>query len=362
MSHQTSPQSVASSQSTPAYAAASSTSPLAPFTISRRAPGPRDIAIEILFCGVCHSDLHTARGEWAGISFPVVPGHEIVGRVAAIGGEVTRHKIGETVAVGCMVDSCHDCSSCQEGLEQYCENIPTFTYNSPDKNQPGSMTLGGYSKRITVDERFVVKVPANLDPAASAPLLCAGITTWSPLRHWRVTKGDRVGIVGLGGLGHMGVKLAAALGAYTVVFTTSAEKHHDARPLGAAEVVNSRDATEMRRVAGSLNFIINTIAAPHKLDDYVALLKRDGTMCLVGAPASPHPSPSIWGLITGRRAIAGSVIGGIHETQEMLNFCGEHNITSDIELIKMDYIETAYERMLKGDVRYRFVIDMATLA
>lgn len=345
-----------------AYAAQSATSPLAKATIERRDPGPRDVQIELQYCGVCHSDLHTARAEWPGVTFPVVPGHEMVGRVIAVGRDVRKFRADDIAAVGCMVDSCRTCSSCKDGEEQYCDKGCTFSYNSPDKHFPGRMTYGGYSKQIVVDEDFVLKVPKNLDKAAAAPLLCAGITTWSPLRHWKVGKGQKVGIVGLGGLGHMGVKFAHAMGAKTVLFTTSPGKVADGRRLGADDVVISKDADQMARHAGSFDFILNTVAASHNLDDYTALLKRDGTMCLVGAPSTPHPSPGVFPLIFRRRSIAGSLIGGIAETQEMLDFCGKHNIVSDIEMIRMDQINEAYERMLKSDVKYRFVIDLSTLA
>jgi alcohol dehydrogenase (NADP+) len=345
---------------TPAFAAQAATSPLASFAIDRRDTGPTDIQFEILFCGVCHSDLHTARGEWPGVVFPVVPGHEIVGRVTAVGKDVKSFKPGDLAAVGCLVDSCRTCSQCKSGLEQFC-NGGVFTYNSPDKHFPGKMTYGGYSKNITVDQRFVLHVPKNLDLAATAPLLCAGITTYSPLRHWKVGKGSKVGIVGLGGLGHMGVKFSHAFGAQTVLFTTSANKIEDGKRLGANDVVISKNQAEMDKHAGSFDFILNTVAASHNLDAFTALLKVDGTLCLVGAPAEPHPSPNVMNLIFRRRGIAGSLIGGIPETQEMLDFCGQHNIVSDIEMIPIQQINQAYERMLKSDVKYRFVIDMASL-
>ncbi|WP_031495494.1 NAD(P)-dependent alcohol dehydrogenase [Bryobacter aggregatus] len=345
-----------------AFAAHSTTSPLVPFALDRREPGPRDVQIEILYCGVCHSDLHTVRDEWGGTVFPVVPGHEIVGKVTAVGSQVKKFKAGALAGVGCMVDSCRTCASCQEGLEQYCDVGGTiFTYNAPDKHS-GGVTYGGYSNRIVVDEDFVLHISSKLDLAATAPLLCAGITTYSPLRHWKVGKGSKVGIVGLGGLGHMGVKFAHAFGAHTVLFTTSASKVADGKRLGADEVVISKDEAQMKQHLGSFDFILNTVAAPHNLDAFLTLLKRDGTMCLVGAPDSPHPSPQVFNLIFRRRALAGSLIGGIPETQEMLDFCAEHNITSDIELIPIQKINEAYERMLKSDVKYRFVIDIATLA
>lgn len=344
-----------------AYAATSAEGPLAPFSLERRQPGPADVHLEILFCGVCHSDLHTVRSEWAGTVYPVVPGHEIVGRVVAVGSDVTRFKAGDMAAVGCLVDSCRECASCADNLEQYCEKGMVLTYNSPDAHIPGAMTYGGYSTHIVVDQHFVLRVPASLDPAATAPLLCAGITTYSPLRHWHAGPGKKVGIVGLGGLGHMGVKLAHAMGAHTVLFTTSPAKAEDARRLGADDVVVSKDPEQMARHVGSFDFILNTVAAPHDLDAFIVLLKRDATMCLVGAPATPHPSPAVFNLVFKRRAIAGSLIGGLAETQEMLDFCAKHGIVSDIEIIRMDQINDAYERMLRSDVRYRFVIDMASL-
>jgi len=341
------------------YAAVDPKTPLAPFNFERREPGPTDVQIEILFCGICHSDLHQARDEWAGTTYPVVPGHEIVGRVVKVGSDVKSFKVGELAGVGCMVDSCGVCPDCQDHQEQFC-NHTIFTYNSPDKHT-GKMTYGGYSNLIVVDQRFVLHISEKLDLAATAPLLCAGITTYSPLRHWKVKKGDKVGVVGLGGLGHMAVKFARAFGAHVVLFTTSASKVEDAKRVGAHEVVISKNPEEMAQHALSFDFILNTVAAPHDLDQYMALLKRDGSMCLVGVPDSPHPSPNIANLIFKRRSLAGSLIGGIKETQEMLDFCAEHNITSDVEVIKMDYVNDAFERMLKSDVRYRFVIDMATI-
>jgi len=342
------------------YAAYSATTPLAPFSFERRDPGPKDVRIEILYCGVCHSDLHTVRSEWGAAVYPLVPGHEIVGRVVEVGGEVSRFKEGDLAAVGCMVGCCRHCTSCKEGLEQYCENGLTGTYGGVEK-ETGNPTRGGYSERIVVDEHFVLQLSDKLDPAAAAPLLCAGITTWSPLRHWKVDRGQKVGVVGLGGLGHMGVKLAHALGAHVVLFTTSPGKAEDARRLGADEVVISKNPEEMARHAGSLHFILNTVAAPHNLDTFLVLLRRDGAMVLVGAPGEPHPSPTVFNLIGGRRSLAGSLIGGIAETQEMLDFCAERGIASDIELIPIQRINEAYERMLKSDVKYRFVIDMASL-
>lgn len=345
----------------PAFAAQTATSPLSPWQIDRREPGAHDVQIEVLYCGVCHSDLHMARGQWPLAVFPVVPGHEIVGRVVKVGPAVTKFKVGDLAAVGCMVDSCRECSSCSAGLEQYCEKGAVWTYNSPDPHFPGRMTYGGYSTMIVVEERFVLRLPGNLSPAGAAPLLCAGITTYSPLRHWGAGKGKKVGIVGLGGLGHMGVKLAHAMGAHTVLFTTSPGKVEDGRRLGADEVVISRDESQMRKHAGSFDFILNTVSASHNLDAFTALLRRDGTLCLVGAPEHPHPSPAIFPLIFGRRSIAGSLIGGIPETQEMLDFCGRHGIVSDVEIIPMQAINEAYERMLRSDVKYRFVIDLASL-
>lgn len=342
------------------YAATSAEAPLGPFSFERRDPTPRDVRIDILFCGVCHSDLHTARGEWGGTVYPVVPGHEIVGRVAEVGDDVSAFRVGDLVGVGCMVDSCQHCASCAEGLEQYCEKGMTGTYNSPDAHT-GGVTYGGYSKSIVVDEKFVLRVSNKLDPAAVAPLLCAGITTWSPLRHWKVGPGHRVGVVGLGGLGHMAIKLAHALGAHVVLFTRSENKRADALKLGADEVVISKDTDAMAARANSLDFIINTVAVPHNLDEFLVLLKRDGVMTLVGAPPEPHPSPAVFNLIMQRRSLAGSLIGGVRETQEMLDFCAEHGIVSEIEIIPIDQIDTAYERMLASDVKYRFVIDMASL-
>lgn len=351
---------------TRAYAALSSTSPLAPHTIERREPGPNDVAIDILFCGVCHSDLHTARGEWPGIMYPCVPGHEIVGRVAAVGSQVKNFKAGALVGVGCMVDSCRECASCKLDLEQYCLSDTGFTgtYNGFAKGGDNNVnTHGGYSSHIVVDQHFVLSVTHDESQlGAVAPLLCAGITTWSPLRHWKAGPGKKVGVVGIGGLGHMGVKLAHALGAHVVAFTTSPSKREAALALGADEVVVSKNEDEMAAHAGSFDFILNTVAASHDLDVFMTLLKIDGTMTVVGVPEHPHPSPSVGNLIMGRRALAGSVIGGIAETQEMLDFCAQHGITSDIEMIAMDEINGAYERMLKSDVKYRFVIDMATMA
>ncbi len=344
-----------------AYGAHAGDQPLEAMEITRRAPGAHDVQIEIAFCGVCHSDLHQVRSEWAGTLYPCVPGHEIVGRVSAVGAHVKGFKAGDLVGVGCIVDSCQHCEDCDAGLENYCDAM-VGTYNSPTADAPGH-TLGGYSQRIVAHERYVLRIRhPEAQLAAVAPLLCAGITTWSPLRHWKVGPGQKVGVVGIGGLGHMGVKLAHALGAHVVAFTTSESKRAAALALGADEVVVSRDEDEMKARRRSLDFILNTVAAPHDLNAFLALLKRDGTMALVGAPASPHPSPQVFQLIMKRRKLAGSLIGGIPETQEMLDFCAEHGIVADIELIRAEEINAAYERMLKGDVKYRFVIDSASLA
>jgi uncharacterized zinc-type alcohol dehydrogenase-like protein len=344
-----------------AYGAYAADRPLEAIDIQRREPGPRDVEIEIAFCGVCHSDLHTVRSEWGGTLYPCVPGHEIVGHVRRVGGEVSGFAPGDTVGVGCLVDSCQRCPSCSEGLEQYCENGFVGTYNSATPDPPGH-TLGGYSQRIVVDEKFVLAIRHPEEQlAAVAPLLCAGITTWSPLRHWQAGPGKKVGIVGIGGLGHMGVKLAHALGARTVAFTTSQSKRQDALNLGADEVVVSRDSEEMSKHEGSFDFILNTVAASHDLDAFTRLLKRDGTLCLVGVPEHPHPSPSVANLIFRRRAVAGSLIGGIAETQELLDFCADKGIVSDIEMIPIQQIDEAYERMLRSDVKYRFVIDNRSL-
>ena len=343
-----------------AYGAISPTDQLKPLDIERRAVGEDDVKIDILYCGVCHSDIHTVKNDWKGSSYPVVPGHEIIGRVSSVGAGVKNYKEGDLVGVGCLVDSCHTCPSCEKDLEQFCENGATFTYNSPDKHIEGKQTYGGYSTSVVVDKQFVLKVPENIDAAAAAPLLCAGITTWSPLRHWNVKKGDKVGIIGLGGLGHMGVKFANALGAHVVMITTSPEKGNDAKKLGAHEVLISKNAGEMEAHQGSFDFILNTIPVGHKMDPYIGLLKIDATMVLVGA-VEPMDSFHGGGIIMGRKSVAGSLIGGIKETQEMLDFCGEHNIVSDIELINMQDINTAYDRVIASDVKYRFVIDMASL-
>ena len=344
---------------TKSFAAQSATAPLGPFTITRREPLARDVEIDILFCGVCHSDIHFARNEWGFSSYPMVPGHEILGRVKRVGKDVTKFKAGDLAAVGCLVDSCRTCSSCKSGLEQFCLGGPVFTYNGADKHS-GGMTFGGYSESVVTDEAFALKVPANLDPARAAPLLCAGITTYSPLRKWGAGKGKKVGIVGLGGLGHMGVKFARAFGAHTVLFTTSEGKVADGKRLGADEVVISKNADQMSKHAGSFDMILDTVSADHDVNAYLALLKLDATLVMVGAPPNPQPI-SVFSLLMPRRQLAGSLIGGIAETQEMLDFCGKHNVVCDIELIRMQQINEAYERMLRSDVKYRFVIDMASL-
>ena len=345
-----------------AYAATGATSPLAPFSFARRSPRPQDVQIEILYCGACHSDLHQVRNEWQSVMptvYPCVPGHEIVGRVVRVGSTVKKFKEGDIAAVGCLVDSCRVCDNCRAGYEQYCQNGFTLTYNGEDKIL-GGVTYGGYSDSIVVDEAYVLRVSNKLDPAGTAPLLCAGITTYSPLRHWKAGKGKKVGIVGLGGLGHMGVKFAHAFGAHVVLFTTSPNKAPDGRRLGADEIVILKDAAEMQKHAGSFDFILDAVSAEHDLNAYLQLLKLDGTLTLVGAP----PKPALiyaFNLLFGRRSLSGSAIGGLPETQEMLDFCAEHGITSDIELIPIQQINQAYDRLLRGDVKYRFVIDMASL-
>ena len=344
-----------------AYSAASEKSPLASTIIPRRDPTERDVQIEILFCGICHSDLHSVRNEWSEFmptNYPIVPGHEIVGRVTKVGSAVTKYKPGDLAAVGCMVDSDRTCPQCKAGLEQFCPNM-ILTFNSPDKHL-GGVTYGGYSESIVVDEHFVLRVPSNLNPAAAAPLLCAGITTYSPMHYWGVTKGKKVGVVGLGGLGHMAVKFAHALGAHVVVFTTSPGKKEDARRLGADDVVVSRNADEMQKHAGSFDFILDAVSADHDINAYINLLGRDGNLTLVGAPAEPL-DVTAFSLIMRRRSLSGSAIGGIAETQEMLDFCGENNITADVEVIPIQKVNEAYERLLKSDVKYRFAIDMASL-
>jgi len=346
---------------TKAYSAASATSPLASATIPRRDPTERDVQIEILFCGICHSDLHQVRNEWSSLmptAYPIVPGHEIVGRVTKVGSAVTKFKPGDLAAVGCLVDSDRTCPECRAGLEQFCPNM-TLTFNSPDKHL-GGVTYGGYSASIVVDDRFVLRVPSNLDLAGTAPLLCAGITTYSPMRRWGVTKGKKVGVVGLGGLGHMGVKFAHALDAHVVVFTTSPRKKEDALRLGADDVVVSRNADEMQKHAGSFDFILDAVSANHDINAYINLLRRDGTITIVGAPEKPH-AVSAFGLLMGRRNLSGSLIGGIPETQEMLDFCGAYDITADVEVIPIQKVNEAYERLPKADVKYRFSIDMASL-
>ena len=344
-----------------AYSAASATSPLASTTIPRRGPTEHDVQMEILFCGICHSDLHQVRNEWSGFMptvYPIVPGHEIVGRVTKVGSEVNKYKPGDLAAVGCLVDSDRTCPQCKAGLEQFCPSL-VLTYNGPDKYL-GGVTYGGYSNSIVVDEHFVLSVPGNLELAGAGPLLCAGITTYSPMRHWGVSKGKKVGVVGLGGLGHMAVKFAHAFGAHTVVFTTSPNKKDDALRLGADEVVVSRNADEMKKHAGSFDFILDAVAADHDINAYINLLGRDGNLTLVGAPEKPL-AVAAFGLIMGRHSLSGSPIGGIAETQEMLDFCGEHNITADVEVIPIQKVNEAYERLLKSDVKYRFSIDMASL-
>jgi uncharacterized zinc-type alcohol dehydrogenase-like protein len=342
-----------------AFGTQAAEAPLQELNIKRRNPTAHDVEIEILYCGVCHSDLHTARNEWHGTTYPCVPGHEIVGRIVTVGDHVSKFKTGDLAAVGCMVDSCRECEYCKEGLEQYCEQGNTGTYNSPDKYL-GTQTYGGYSERIVVDESFVLSIPENLDPAATAPLLCAGITTYSPLKHWNVGPGKKVGIVGLGGLGHMGVKLAKAMGAEVIVFTTSPSKVEDAKRLGADDTVLSKDPEQMKRYAGKLHFVLDAVSAQHDINLYLNQLRVDGSLALVGAPELPLPVAA-FSLIPARRCFAGSMIGGIPETQEMLDFCGKHNIVSDIEMINIQQINEAYERLLKGDVKYRFVIDMASI-
>lgn len=344
-----------------AYSAVSETAALAPTTIPRRDPAEHDVQIEILFCGICHSDLHAARNEWSEFSptvYPLVPGHEIIGRVTKVGSAVTKFKTGDLAAVGCMVDSDRTCNACKDGLEQFCPNV-ILTYNSPDTHLE-SVTYGGYSESIVVDENFVLRVPSNLDPASAAPLLCAGITTYSPLRHWGVGKGKKVGVVGIGGLGHVAVKIAHALGAHVVAFTTSPDKKDDALRLGADEIIVSRHANEMEKHAGSFDFILDTVSAAHDINAYLTLLARDGTITLVGAPPKPL-AVAAFALISGRHSLSGSMIGGIRETQEMLDFCGEHNITADVEVIPIQKVNEAYERLLKSDVKYRFSIDMSSL-
>jgi uncharacterized zinc-type alcohol dehydrogenase-like protein len=344
---------------TKAYAAMSATAPIEPWTLERRDPKPHDVQIEILYCGVCHSDLHTARNEWSGTVYPCVPGHEIVGRITAVGDHVKRFKAGELAAVGCLVDSCRVCNNCKQGLEQYCENGMVLTYNGQEKDGSGN-TYGGYSKQIVVHEDFVLNISDKFPLEGIAPLLCAGITTYSPLRHWKVGKGDKVGVVGLGGLGHMGVKLAVSFGAEVTMLSHSASKEKDAKKLGAHKFVLTSDTEQVKSVTNYFDFILDTVSADHDYNLYLNLLKTNGKMVCVGAPPSPA-QVSAFNLIMNRRTLAGSLIGGIPETQEMLDYCAEHSIVSDVEVINIKDINEAYERMLKGDVRYRFVIDMATL-
>ena len=344
-----------------AYAATSSTSGLSATSIDRREPGPEDVEISIDFCGLCHSDVHATRGEWGGTTYPLVPGHEIVGRVSRVGSAVTRFSAGDTVGVGCMVDSCRECDSCLEGLEQYCENGMTGTYGAVDKRHDGGITQGGYASSIVVDQHYVLRVPANLDPAAVAPLLCAGITTYSPLRYLDIEEGDAVGVVGLGGLGHMAVKLAKAMGTHVTVFTTSAGKAEDAHALGADAVVVSSSEDQMAGARQTLNAIIDTVAAKHDINDYLRTLKRDGALIQLGLPPEDLPPINPGMLIRKRLAYGGSLIGGIEETQEMLDFCAEHDVVSSIEIVSADQLNDAYERMVAGDVKYRFVLDASTI-
>jgi len=344
---------------TKAYAAQSATTPLAESTIERRAPKPNDVQIDILFCGVCHSDLHTVRNEWGGTKYPVVPGHEIVGRVSAVGDKVTKFKVGDLAGIGCMVDSCRECDNCKEGLEQYCTTGMVGTYNGNERDGSG-ITYGGYSKQIVANEDFVLHISDKQPLEGIAPLLCAGITTYSPLRHWKVGKGDKVGVVGLGGLGHMGVKLAASMGAEVTMLSHSPSKEADAKRLGAHKFVLTSDEKQTKAVANYFDFILNTVSADHDYNLYLGMLKTNGVMVCVGAPPTPAQIPA-FNLIGGRRSVAGSLIGGLPETQEMLDYCAEHNIVSDVEVIKISEINEAYERMLKGDVKYRFVIDMESL-
>jgi uncharacterized zinc-type alcohol dehydrogenase-like protein len=343
-----------------AYGNDGAEAPLDQLNINRRKPTPHDVEIDILFCGVCHSDLHTARSEWGPTMYPCVPGHEIVGKVKSVGGHVTKFKVGDVVGIGCIVDSCRECEYCKEHLEQYCEPGMTGTYNSPDKYLQDTPTFGGYSESIVVDENYVLRIPENLDLAATAPLLCAGITTYSPLQHWQVGPGKKVGIVGIGGLGHMGIKIAKAMGAHVVAFTTSESKFAEAKRLGADEVVLSKDPEQMAAFRGKLHFVLDAVSAEHDVNAYLSLLRVDGSLALVGAPEHPLPVAA-FSLIMGRKSFAGSAIGGIQETQEMLDFCGKHNITADIEMIDIQNINEAYDRLLKGDVKYRFVIDMTSL-
>ena len=353
------PRSEGGTLKTAAYAAVSAQAPLAPFTIERRAPGPQDVLIDVLFCGVCHSDIHQARGEWGNSTFPMVPGHEIVGKAVEVGAQVTKVKAGDLVGVGCMVDSCRACTTCSRGMEQFCEKGAALTYNSTEMDRK-TKTQGGYSTQMVVADYFVLKIPAGLDPAGAAPLLCAGITTYSPLRQWKVKKGDKVGVVGLGGLGHMGVKLAAAMGAEVTMLSTSSAKEADARRLGAHAFGLTKDPATFKRLAGQFDLLLDTVSAPHDLNQYMALLRPLGTMVIVGVPTEPA-SVAAFSLIWGNKRLAGSAIGGIPETQEMLDFCGANRIVSDVEIIPIQKINEAYERTIKADVRYRFVIDIASL-
>lgn len=348
-------------QSIRGYAAQSATTPLAPHQFERRDARPDDVVIDILYCGVCHSDIHQARNEWGNAKYPMVPGHEIIGRVASVGDKVTKFKVGDMVGVGCMVDSCQQCDACEKGLEQYCQQGATFTYNGTDRHDK-LPTFGGYSERIISSDKFVLRIPDGLDPKAAAPLLCAGITTWSPLRHWKIGKGHKVAVVGLGGLGHMGLKFAKAMGADVTLFTRSPGKEQEARRLGADHVVLSTDEAQMKAVANHFDFILDTVPHPHDLNPYVATLKLDGVQVLVGLVEPIEPPMHAGGLIFGRRSVAGSLIGGIPETQEMLDFCAKHGIASDVEMINIQDINEAYARMLKSDVRYRFVIDLKSLS
>jgi uncharacterized zinc-type alcohol dehydrogenase-like protein len=343
----------------PAYAAPSAKAPLGPFTVERREPGPHDVVIDVLFCGICHSDIHQARDEWGGAIFPMVPGHEIVGRVASAGAQVTRFKAGDLVGVGCMVDSCRECEPCKADLEQFCQKACAWTYNGTEMDRK-TPTYGGYSTRVVVDERFTLKVPENLDPAGAAPLLCAGITTYSPLRQWGCKAGDKVGVVGLGGLGHMAVKLASSMGAEVTMLSTSRAKEADAKRLGARDFALTSEKETFARLAGRFDLIINTISAPHDYNSYMGMVRPMGAMVLLGVPPEPAPVHAM-SLIFGNKRLAGSLIGGIAQTQEMLDYCGKHNIVSDVEIIPVQKINEAYERMLRADVRYRFVIDVASL-
>ena len=342
-----------------AYSAASATSPLAPTTIPRREPTDRDVQIEILFCGICHSDLHAAKNDWGGSNYPLVPGHEIVGKVTKVGESVTKFKVGDAAGIGCIVDSCRKCEYCREGLEQYCVPGNTIVFGSPDKHL-GGQTIGGYAETIVADENYVLKMPDNLAPAAASPLLCGGITTYSPLKHWKVGKGSKVGIVGIGGLGHLAIKIAKAMGGHVTVFTTSVSKMEDAKDLGADEAVLSTDKEQMKNLTADFDVILDTVSAKHDVNEYLRLLKVDGSLVLVGLPSEALPV-SAFNIVHGRRSFSGSNIGGIAETQEMLDFCGEHDITADIEMIEMQEINEAYERLEKSDVKYRFVVDMASL-